>query len=329
VELTGLSTNAPARSGVTFALGGGGAPGIAYHVGALRALHEVAGIDAHQADHIIGTSAGSIVATALRQGATWEEIAAMTGPDSAEPGEEESKLTARAWTSHVNLARRTVGVSWALYRTATRIPLPPPPRAVQRMFPSALLVVRDTNWAEARFGAAWPSRPLWLVTVDLDSGRRIVLSRPNRADQTGTLAKAVAASCAVPGIYAPVRIGRRRLVDGGVHSNTNFDLAARTGSGLAVCVAPMGSQPSRTQRSVRTLPRVQWNRQISKEAATVRRSGSHVLVIRPTVEEVSMQSLNVLKADNPTLITKAAYESTARYLDLPRVRHVLGRWNAS
>ena len=40
------------------------------------------------------------------------------------------------------------------------------------------------------------------------------------------LVDAVAASCAVPGIWPPVTINGRRYIDGGIRSATNADLAA-------------------------------------------------------------------------------------------------------
>ena len=52
-------------------------------------------------------------------------------------------------------------------------------------------------------------RQLLVVTVDLDTKQRLVLRR-------GSIADAVHASCAMPGIVAPVTIGGRRCVDGGV-----------------------------------------------------------------------------------------------------------------
>ena len=58
---------------VGLVLGAGGVVGGAYHAGALAALSETAGWDARDADVIVGTSAGSIAAAALRAG--------LSGPD--------------------------------------------------------------------------------------------------------------------------------------------------------------------------------------------------------------------------------------------------------
>ena len=65
-------------------------------------------------------------------------------------------------------------------------------------------------------------------SVRLVSGERIVLG--SRGAPSLSLADAVAASCAIPGVYAPVRLGRRVLVDGGVRSTTNLDVAVEHGA---------------------------------------------------------------------------------------------------
>ncbi len=55
------------------------------------------------------------------------------------------------------------------------------------------------------------------------------------------LLDAVAASCAVPGVHPPITVGGRRLVDGGLRSPTDADLAA--GCDRVLVVAPVGGFP--------------------------------------------------------------------------------------
>jgi len=61
-----------------------------------------------------------------------------------------------------------------------------------------------------------------VVAVDATTGERVVFDRASGVDLTD----AVAASCAVPGVWPPVTIGDTRYVDGGVHSGSNADVAA-------------------------------------------------------------------------------------------------------
>jgi NTE family protein len=61
-----------------------------------------------------------------------------------------------------------------------------------------------------------------LPAVDAVTGELMVFTRDSGVE----LVDAVAASCAVPGVWPPVTIGGRRYIDGGVRSGTNADLAA-------------------------------------------------------------------------------------------------------
>ena len=62
-----------------------------------------------------------------------------------------------------------------------------------------------------------------MCTVDAGNGRRVVFG--SRAAPPASVGQAVAASCAIPAVFAPVRIGERLYVDGGAWSPTNADAA--------------------------------------------------------------------------------------------------------
>lgn len=78
----------------------------------------------------------------------------------------------------------------------------------------------------------WPARDLRVVAVDAHTGERRVFDRHSGVD----LPHAVAASCAVPGIWPVVAIGDHLYVDGGVHSGATADLAA--GSDVVLVLSP-------------------------------------------------------------------------------------------
>ena len=61
---------------VGLVLGAGGIVGQAYHAGVLAALEVDLGWDARSADVIVGTSAGSVMGTALRMGLAATDLAA-------------------------------------------------------------------------------------------------------------------------------------------------------------------------------------------------------------------------------------------------------------
>ena len=93
---------------------------------------------------------------------------------------------------------------------------------------------------DALYGDTWPARPMWVVAVELDSGRRVVFGRRRRARRPPP-AEAVRASCAIPAYFEPAEIDGSRYVDGGVHSTTNADLVAAEQPDLVLVSAPMSA----------------------------------------------------------------------------------------
>ena len=74
--------------------------------------------------------------------------------------------------------------------------------------------------------------PLHVVATDMHTGAEVVLS-------SGDLVQAVLASAAIPGVFPPVRIDGRQLIDGGVANNTPISAAVRLGA-TRVVVLPAG-----------------------------------------------------------------------------------------
>jgi NTE family protein len=80
----------------------------------------------------------------------------------------------------------------------------------------------------------WPDRVLRITAVDTESGETSSFDRHSGIG----LVDAVAASCAVPGVWPPVTIDGRRYMDGGVRSSDNADLAK--GYARIVILSPNG-----------------------------------------------------------------------------------------
>ena len=320
-------------------LGAGGTVGLAYHAGVLRALELQAGIVPDEADLIVGTSAGSVAAAYMRSGWSTEElwqVAQGTHPSLDGLSAEELDARARgilapAFTDPLTLARRLVGSAYVAGRSFVRVPAPflKVPDALQRAFPGGVFEMAEgrRRFAE-ELPAAWPDKALWLCCVDIGTGRRVVLGRPGRAANehgTASLQAAVAASCAIPGLYPPVRVGSRTYVDGGIHSTTNLDLAARAGCSLIICAAPMaydtgGSLPAPWTQLVRRIPA----RMLVDEMDDARRAGAEVLLIRPSATELRIHGMNLMRRGGWDLVAKAAYESACRQLATDRFQGVLG-----
>lgn len=185
-------------------LGGGGIAGVAWESGIVMGLRQ-AGVDLSSADLIVGTSAGSIVGSHVAFAADLTVPAGRrpTGPvPSLEP-----ILTTMAPLFDPTLdpleARRRVGAAACAAAAVDE------QAHIARI--AALLPDRE----------GWPPRRLLVTAVDTESGELTVW----HSGCDVPLDRAVASSCAVPGLYPPVTIGGRRYMDGGVRSATNADLA--------------------------------------------------------------------------------------------------------
>ena len=316
-------------------LGAGGTVGLAYEAGVLMALKELGGVDAAGADLLVGTSAGSIVAAHLRSGWSVEDLwrsargeqPNLLGATEEEASRRRDELLPPAFGSPADALLRVVGSGWILGRSLIRFPMPHLP-GLAWVLPSGMLTMSSANDVFAEnLPEAWPERDVWLPAVDTVSGRRVVFGRPGAPQ--ATLHQAVMASCAVPGVFAPVRIGRRILVDGGIDSTSHLDLAVKGGCDLVITVAPMAftpdDPPDLLHQALRRVP-TRW---LAKEAAYARARDVEVLLLRPTAAEVAIHGINFLRRDRWASIADAAYQATAAALATDRFRTALDRRRAA
>lgn len=206
-------------------LGGGGVAGIAWITGLLAGLAD-AGQDVTQADLIVGTSAGSTVAAQLGSGLSLEELYAR----QVEPERQAAEIMA-----DLDLESFGTRVAAAMQGATT---VPEIRRAAGRFALSAATVPAQERRAaiESRLPShEWPAWALKIVAVDADSGEPRVFDNSSGV----SLVDAVAASCAVPGVWPPVTIGGRRYIDGGVRSGENADYAA--GASRVLVIAPLAN----------------------------------------------------------------------------------------
>jgi len=313
---------------VGLVLGAGGIVGMSYHAGVLRALEVEGGIDVAAADLIIGTSAGSVVGAYLRTGWTTEDfwlLALGTHPELEPIGSRRGNesVFVPTFSSAMDFMRRGLGSAYVMSRSVLRGPLRMP-YGLRNAFPGGMFNMEEgrTRFAE-ELPAEWPSKPLWLCAVDINSGRRVVLGREGSPE--ASLATAVLASCAIPGVYQPVRVGRMTLVDGGAHSTTNLDLAAKFGCDLIIGVAPMAFDTVRAPDPMRQLVRRIPARMLSSEVATARRAGATVLTMRPSARELRIHGLNMMRRTGLDRVAQAAYASTAKALQTDRFQEALSQ----
>jgi NTE family protein len=202
-------------------LAGGGVTGIAWELGLVTGLAG-RGVDVTTPDLILGTSAGSTVGAQIASGVPLDELGArQLAEQSGEIAVDLDVDEFRARLAEVvadapdaQTARVRIGAMALQAETV--------PEGVRRKAIEARLPVRD-----------WPRQRLVVTAVDAATGELARLDR----DSGVPLVDAVAASCAVPGVWPPVTIGGRRYVDGGARTIANADLAA--GHDRVLVVVPM------------------------------------------------------------------------------------------
>lgn len=281
-------------------LGAGGVLGAAWTIGALNALVEVEGFAPHEADVIIGTSAGSVLAALLGAGLTSGELRdhqrGLPLPHELGIDWNYDRVTGGALPTRPRLAFG----SPALLRRTARAPRRVPPLAVVAALTppgqGTLAEVGRMVGSVAGEGGWVPREGVWIVAMEYDTGRRVAFGR--NGSPPAMLDEAVMASCAIPGWYAPVQIGGRRYVDGGACSTTNVDLLAGLDLDEVYVLAPMAafvfdesrSLATRLERTVRR----QVTRRLLHEVEKVSRTGVSMTVLAPGPDDLRAMGINMM-----------------------------------
>ncbi len=212
-------------------LGGGGITGIAWEVGVLAGLAE-AGVDLTGADLVVGTSAGSVVGAQLASGADLEMLFAR----QLEPptGEQAARMTRAALARYAWAVLRSRGDDVGFRKRVGALALAAEQAGLTPTEQERLDVI-----GSRLVSLEWPDRDLRVTAVDAETGEFRVLDRTSGVP----LLQAVAASCAVPGVYPPVTIDGRRYVDGGMRSAANADLAEGCDRVVVLAPIPRGVGP--------------------------------------------------------------------------------------
>jgi NTE family protein len=311
-------------SRVGLVLGAGGLTGAAFHAGALSGLEEATGWDPRTADIVLGTSAGSVTGAALRAGMSAHDLAARNegSPLSAEGSAlmEQAGLSSHASSpSTQRISRRRFGPAAPQVLVAlTRRPWAVRPTAVMAgLVPEGAVSTGEiSDGVGALLGHRWPDKPFWVTAVRLHDGRLVVFGRgcegrrgDDENDGRWSVAPgfAVAASCAIPGWFAPVVIGGERYVDGGAHSLTNLGELMNTQLDLVVVVSPMGRAGWRGYHGVaRRAARLQ----LSLEAQRFRQRGIRVLALQPTRQDQLAMGPNPMDPSRRASTVRQARAST-------------------
>lgn len=296
-------------------LGAGGVVGQAYHAGVLAALEHDYGWDPRTADVIVGTSAGSLTGALLRTGVPASELAAWT---VRAPLSDEGRLLEQMFgAEHPELApfrardlvlRRPSLPRPGLLLEAVRRPrqFRPLRAALSLLGPGRFDIVEQL--AALGDHASWPTENLWITAVRREDGKHVVFGR----DDEAPLHLAVAASCAVPGYFAPVPIGGRTYVDGGAHSPTSADLLADRDLDLVIVLSPM-SGPTSIPTDLYGASRWHSTRLAAREVRRLRRGGTPVVVFRPGRAEQEAMGDDFMSAGRVDRIVQEAFLAGGAY----------------
>ena len=115
----------------------------------------------------------------------------------------------------------------------------------------------------------------------------------------------------------------RVLVDGGVHSTTNLDLAVLAAPDTVICIAPMAYDPADSPRGLRKALRAPVNFVLRREIFKVRRRGAQVLLLRPGAAQLAEYPINFLSHSGAEQIGRDAYTHTTDQLNGLAVRKLL------
>jgi NTE family protein len=322
---------------VGLVLGAGGVMGGAWLTGALQAIASETGWDPGSADHVVGTSAGSMIGALIASGVPpWFMVAHSAGEvfeglddASGRPAGEADRSAGARFRLHPGLPSLAPG-SWRLAVSALTRPTRHTPAAFFAGWLPVGMVstesLKDTVRRVVPNG--WAPHPnLWIMACDYTSGRRVAFGREDAPE--ADLAEAVAASCAIPGFYRASTIGGRRYVDGGVYSASNLDVLRSAGLDVVICLNPSssldrgrgGSPVERVAAAVRTAS----GRRLGHEARTVRAAGTQVVLIQPTAEDLLTMGPNPMSGRRRERVIDVAMRTVAEQLRDPRHGPVLER----
>jgi NTE family protein len=352
----------PRQSKAALVLGGGGFTGGVYEIGALRALDLLSvNRSVNQFDVYVGTSAGSLVAAALANGVTPEEMMRVIVGEPPMPFAE-AKVDSLLRPNYREFVKRGLVFPWRMahllatlardFRQVSAVDLG---LGLAELLPTGLYSGKGIE----RYVRAILSEPgrsndfrrlrteLYLAATDLDTCERVVFGRSGLDDVP--ISVAVSASSALPMIYTPVRIGDREFVDGGIVSTTNLDIAVDAGAKLILVVNPLVPYVNEFDQRIPTLtgsrvrrvsdmgfPHIGYQafkllaHQRLHEVAhgwETRYPGVDIILIEPDSSDELMFQTSVMNFTSRVQIARHGFQSVTLKLanDYPRFKRICAR----
>jgi NTE family protein len=350
------------RSKSALVLGGGGFTGGVYEIGALRALDLLSvNRTVNEFDVYVGTSAGSFVAAAVANGVTPEEMMRVIVQQVPTPFPD-ARVSSLLRPNYVEfLARgllipvRIAQLLRTLVRDLGQVSAVDIAIGLAESLPAGIYSGEGIE-RYVRTVLSDPDRTddfrllhneLYLAATDLDTCERIVFGAEDWDDVP--ISRAVSASSALPMLYSPVKVKDRELIDGGILSTTNLDIAVEAGAKFIVVVNPLVPYVNDFEKRIPTITGTRARRvsdmgfpQIGYQAFKLlayqrlhelarrweeRYPGVDIILIEPEPNDELMFQTSIMNYTSRVDIARHGFQSVTLKLahDYPRFKRICAR----
>ena len=297
---------APPRPKVGVVLGGGGAKGAA-HIGVLKYLEEL-GIPV---DYVAGTSMGSIIGGLYAMGYSPDELAQLIAEmdwsqyvgNSMDRSAMSEESRQRSSTMVVNIPFSLNGL---LFKNESSTPVSFMPSAYVNN--TALINLFNNLCVGYQKEMDFNDLPIPFacVATDMRTGEEIVIRR-------GSVPTAMRASMAIPGVFTPVYINGRQLVDGGLVNNFPVDVMKEMGADIIIGVEVPDAKTDNSNDENISLPDV-LSSLIDNAVSSKRKENRELCTIYMAPDVTGYGTLSFSHDAIDTLVNRG-YEKAKEYRD--------------
>jgi predicted acylesterase/phospholipase RssA len=333
--------------------------GAIYEIGVLAALEErLEEVSLNDFDLFIGVSAGAYISALLANdiapGVLYRNVTRAAGSRTDIDDLGLFRLNYEEILIRLVKAPITIlDAAWDYYKNSRETTLTDLVASLATLLPSGVFTNEGLEeWLSHRFDHPGRTndfrklkKALRIVAVDVDTGDATTFGAPGL--DAVPISKAVAASCAMPGLYKPVRIGGVDYIDGGVRKTAHLSLAFHERCGLTICINPIvplrllrqGELAGAIGRSglkqgglatiLDQVFRVTLHSRMSYGMSRYRREDpeADVLLFEPRAEDLPRFMRSIMRTSGRARIAEYAYQTTMQTIDAdyPRLRRLFAR----
>lgn len=293
-------------------LGCGGVAGAAWSIAALDSVRNALQWDPREADIIVGTSAGAVLAALLGADVSVDRmLASQRGDDAAAGCVWNHDTDTGGWLPPLPKFSTTAprlflkGLLKGVSPLTAVAGLLPQGRADMSGFIRLIEAVAPTG--------EWVPHPnVWIMAADAATGERVAFGAPYAPKIS--LSDAVCASYAVPGWCPPVTWEDRTYLDGGIVSPTSADFLLNSNLDEVVILAPMASSDPDHPRSplakIERIARRYMTRIVDAEVAQLESRGVRVIRLEPGAEDLQAIGYNMMDPRRRKQVFETALRTT-------------------